>query len=643
MNNNLESIMIGKEYLNKLNNKYEWKYMKRKEVYNMVLCASRGFILLGLNKFESVAIMGFNSPQWFISDIAAIFAGGIATGLYTTNNIGQCQYIINNCNAKIIVLENEKLLNKFLKINNNNNLGNVSTIIVWDDDKCVEKYNDNNNNKKLKVITWNKLINYYGNIDIDKYNKIINNRQYNLYPNNCATLIYTSGTTGNPKGVMLSHDNLIWTIKTTLLSQKHINWWNKNENKNNSKYKKHKIISYLPLSHIAAQCLDIYGPLLIAYNGGDGCIYFARNDALKGSLITTLKFVQPNIFLGVPRVWEKIEEKMRLIGKNGNIFVKIISKYSKKIGLIGAYNKSFDGNKKIPLFYNLINKLIFSTIKSKLGFNNLELAITGAAPIKLSTIKYFHSLNIILIEAYGMSESNGLISMGLPYFNKIGCVGPPLLGINIIINNNNNNNNNNKNEICVNGRNIMMGYLNNIKKTNETFCNNYYLKTGDIGKINNKLNILYITGRLKELIITSGGENIAPVPIEDYLKSILNCISNCILIGDKKKYLTLLITIKTINDQSIKLNHDSLQIDINCKTCIDAKKSIIWQKYIKNGIKTYNENTKQCISRAQKIQYFKILDKDFSINSGELTDTMKLKRNVIIEKYKHIIDSMYNK
>lgn len=428
---------------------------------------------------------------------------------------------------------------------------------------------------------------------------------------------------------MLSHDNMIWTIKSILLSQKHIAFWGKDS------VPCHAIISYLPLSHIAAQCLDIYGPLMIGYQGGDGIVYFARSDALKGSLIKTLSFVQPTVFLGVPRVWEKIEEKMRLIGKKGNFFVKFISKNAKAIGLRGAYNKQLGGNQHIPLLYELVNALIFATIKKKLGFSRLQLAISGAAPIKKSSMEYFHSLGIPLIEAYGMSESTAVITIGMEYHNKIGAAGPPLNGLDVIINEKN------QDEICVKGRNIMMGYIHDLEKTKATFTENGYLRTGDIGKIDAETNLLYITGRIKELIITAGGENVSPVHIEDCIKTLCSAISNCVLIGEQRKYLTLLVTLKTKDDQSVILDGDALEIDTECKCIQDAKKSIKWKEYIEDGIKAYNQDTKRCVSRAQRIQYFKILDADFSEQSGEMTSTLKLKRSVITNKYNTIIDSMY--
>ena len=263
LGNKPTAFFLAKEYRDGPSNEYKWKYWTRQQCLNLVQSAARGFISLGLGPFESVCVMGFNSPEWFVSDIAAIYAGGLCVGLYSTNNAGQCEYIINHCNAKIIVCEDGVQLKKFLQIQNDGKLGNVQAIIVWNDDDAVEQCPKDD---ALKVITWNELINVYGSREVDKYNQIIYERQQEITPGHCCKLIYTSGTTGNPKGCMLSHDNMLWTIISILLSQKHIAFWGKEASKS------HSIISYLPLSHIAAQCLDIYGPLMIGYQGGDGMI-----------------------------------------------------------------------------------------------------------------------------------------------------------------------------------------------------------------------------------------------------------------------------------------------------------------------------------------------------------------------------------
>merc|ERR1712003_142693 len=187
----------------------------------------------------------------------------------------------------------------------------------------------------------------------------------------------------------------------------------------------------------------------------------------------------------------------------------------------------------------------------------------------------------------------------------------------------------------------MMGYIHDLRKTQATFTENGYLRTGDIGNIDAQTNLLYITGRIKELIITAGGENVSPVHIEDCIKTLCSAISNCVLIGEQKKYLTLLVTLKTKDETSVLLDVDALEVDANCKNIQDAKKSERWKEYIQQGIDAYNGNTQKCVSRAQRIQYFRVLDQDFSEQNGEKTSTLKLKRSVIVKKYATIIDSMY--
>ena len=220
--------------------------------------------------------------------------------------------VTNNFKAKMLKISRLWSWLHISAIGNEGGLGNVSTIIVWDRHFDIDSVSKTSKiPKSLRVIPWNVFMDEFGSRDKERYDSMISERIQSIKPGHCCTLIYTSGTTGTPKGVMLSHDNLIWSIGSVLMSQKSLSFWGPQS------VPRHTLISYLPLSHIAAQMLDIYGPLCIGYHGGDGTIYFARNDALKGSLIKTLTAVEPTVFLGVPRVWEKIEEKMRLIGKKG--------------------------------------------------------------------------------------------------------------------------------------------------------------------------------------------------------------------------------------------------------------------------------------------------------------------------------------
>ncbi len=226
-------------------------------------------------------------------------------------------------------------------------------------------------------------------------------------PGHCCTLIYTSGTTGKPKAVMLSHDNVTWTARTTapLLGL------GGNE----------RLVSYLPLSHIAAQLMDMHGPFTIG-----GAVSFARPDALKGSLVETLSAVRPTVFLGVPRVWEKIEEKMRAVGAANTGLIKSIGDWAKGVGFQASKAK-LEG-KQTPLCYWPAQKVVFDKIKAKLGLDACKICASGAAPISKKTLHYFMSLDIILHDLYGMSESSGPHTINIPGFNKIGTVGRAIPG-----------------------------------------------------------------------------------------------------------------------------------------------------------------------------------------------------------------------
>ena len=586
----------------------KWNYVTWAEYYDVTKKIANGFIELGLRKGEGVAILGFNSPEWFLCNMAAIMAGGVSVGIYTTNSTETCNYIINDSKSTIIIVENDEYLKKILDIPKEQR-SNIKAIIQYNGGKTVNEDH---------IYSWKDFVLLSGGVAIksDYVNEILDK----IDPHQCSTLIYTSGTTGNPKGVMLSHDNIIWTTKTVLNTVGIIP-----ENPQ-------RVVSYLPLSHVAGQMVDMYMPLI---NGGE--TWFAKPSALKGTLVETLKEAQPTIFLGVPRVWEKIMEKMREKGNQLTGIKKFISTKAKEIGLERHYDTEI-GHLPTSLSWDICNSLVYSKIKTELGLNNCSLFLTGAAPISKDTLEYFASLNIPICDVYGMSETSGPISFSYNNNIKLGSSGKQLIDSELRIDPT-------TSEICVKGRHIMMGYWNQPDKTKETIDDDGWLHTGDMGLIDRN-GFLHITGRIKELIITAGGENIPPIILEDNVKAELQIVSNCMLIGDKRKFLTLLITLKCVVDEN---NMPTNQLDKNLvelfkqlgskiKTINEAIEDKIVLNYITDGITKAN---KKSISGAQKIQKFKILPVDFSIGTGELGPTLKLKRNVVTEKYKHLIDEMY--
>lgn len=400
-----------------------------------------------------------------------------------------------------------------------------------------------------------------------------------------------------------------------------------------------EVISYLPLSHVAAQLLDLHVPLMLA-----ATVYFAQPDALKGSLGQTLKEVRPTIFLGVPRVWEKMQEAMVAVGKSSGFIKRSIASWAKNIGYMGNISK-MKGENNVPPCFGLADRLVFQKVRTALGFDRVKFFISGAAPIMKDTLDFFLSLNIIIMEVYGLSESSGPHTICQPGSYYITSVGKEFPGSTTLLADPDSSGNG---EVCMGGRHVFMGYLNSEEKTREAIDSDGWLHSGDIGR-KDQNGFLYITGRIKELLITAGGENVPPVPIEDKVKEVLPCISNCMLVGDKRKFLSMILTLKTTVDAETGEPLDDLTpaaVDwcrsvgspaISLTEIIRSKDSAVL-KAIQQGIDAVN---KTATSRAQNIQKWSIVPKDFSVHGGELGPTLKLKRPVVHKMYSSTIDSFY--
>ncbi len=598
-----------------------------REFYSDIKKFARNLIFLGLEEYHSVMIQGFNSYEWAVSHFATIMAGGLSSGVYTTNSSKICNYMVEDCDAQIIIVEDFKQLNKYrtyvdkLKYK-------VKCFIVWNSIKLDEFWS----NSAIPIHNWWDVLN--NNEKIEKQLEMkLKERIIKQTPWRCNSLIYTSGTTGYPKGVMISHDNICWT------AQRIMQIFNID--------KSDRIVSYLPLSHIAAQALDFYIPL---FSGAQ--VTFATPNALKGGLVLTLQSTKPTLFFGVPRVWEKISEAMVSKSKDNGCFKSGFVKFAKKIGLDNI--KSLQRKKQKSLLFNIMNKLVFTKVKKALGLSSCKYFMTGAAPISEKTLDFFSSLNMPIMNLYGASESTGPITfnhpkefkiyMKVPGYNhkRISC-GKSFEGETVNLDSNN--------QIRCKGRNVFMGYIKKNNKTSVVFDKLGFYYTGDLGYLNEN-GFLSITGRSKEILITKGGENVAPVLIENNIKKELpNLVSNVVVIGDDKKYLTCLITLKCIQNEDGSFQ-TKLSPDIH--NCIKDKvllemyslphytklleKDEYLNKLIMDGIQAAN---KVAVSRAQTIKKYKIIPGDFSVPGGELTPTMKIKRNIVNKKYKNIIDTMY--
>uniref|UniRef100_A0A8D1TM07 Long-chain-fatty-acid--CoA ligase ACSBG1 n=1 Tax=Sus scrofa TaxID=9823 RepID=A0A8D1TM07_PIG len=590
-----------------------WEHISYSQYYLLARKAAKGFLKLGLERAHSVAILGCNSPEWFFSAVGTVFAGGIVTGIYTTSSPEACQYIAHDCRANIIVVDTQKQLEKILKIWKN--LPHL---------KAVVTYREHPLKKMASVYTMEEFMELGNAVPEEALDTIIDAQQ----PNQCCVLVYTSGTTGNPKGVMLSQDNITWTAR----------FGSQAGDIQPAEVQQEVVVSYLPLSHIAAQIYDLWTGIQW---GAQVC--FAEPDALKGSLVNTLREVEPTSHMGVPRVWEKIMERIQEVAAQSGFIRRKMLLWAMSVTL--EQNLTCPSSDLKPFTTRLADYLVLAKVRQALGFAKCQKNFYGAAPMTAETQHFFLGLNIRLYAGYGLSETSGPHFMSSPNNYRLYSSGKVVPGCRVKLVNEDAEG---TGEICLWGRTIFMGYLNMEDKTREAIDKDGWLHTGDVGRLDAD-GFLYITGRLKELIITAGGENVPPVPIEEAVKMELPIISNAMLIGDQRKFLSMLLTLKCTLDPDTSDPTDNLteqavefcqRVGSKATTVSEVvgKKDEAVYQAIEEGIQRVNMHA---AARPYHIQKWAILEKDFSISGGELGPTMKLKRLSVLEKYKDIIDCFY--
>uniref|UniRef100_A0A452U326 Long-chain-fatty-acid--CoA ligase ACSBG1 n=1 Tax=Ursus maritimus TaxID=29073 RepID=A0A452U326_URSMA len=556
-----------------------WEHISYSQYYVLARKAAKGFLKLGLEQAHSVAILGFNSPEWFFSAVGTVFAGGIVTGIYTTSSPEACQYIAQDSRANIIVLDTQKQLEKILKTWKN--LPHL---------KAVVTYGETPPEKMANVYTMEELMGLGEELPEETLDAIITTQQ----PNQCCALVYTSGTTGSPKGVMLSQDNITWTAR----------YGSQAGDIQPAEVQQEVVVSYLPLSHIAAQIYDLWTGIQW---GAQVC--FAEPDALKGTLVDTLREVEPTSHMGVPRVWEKIMERIQEVAAQSGFIRRKMLRWAMSVTL--------EQNLTCPGRYGSGGQEAGGSRAGAAGQDGPRTCWAGGGSW------------VGPDQPPPAAPSSGKLVPGC--LAKL--VNEDAEGIG---------------EICLWGRTIFMGYLNMEDKTQEAIDADGWLHTGDMGRLDTD-GFLYITGRLKELIITAGGENVPPVPIEEAVKMELPIVSNAMLIGDQRKFLSMLLTLKCVLDPETSEPTDNLtelalafcqRVGSKATTVseiVGTKDEAVYQA-IEQGIQRVNRNA---AARPYHIQKWAILQRDFSISGGELGPTMKLKRPMVLDKYKDIIDSFY--
>ncbi len=568
-----KTFLMSKENGNYV--EYKWN-----EVEDKVSKLASFFINKNITENKKVALISINRKEWFISDLAILSSGCICLPIYPTSTSGQIEYILKDADCDVIIVEN---LEQYEKIKNFNF---IKLIISF------EKLNIPDD----RIFYINEIFKYI-EPDKEKINKIIESKN----ENDILTLIYTSGTTGFPKGVYLTHGNILHNV------EQGIKFLPINEND--------IFLSHLPLSHAFERTVGQFAPM---YH--KSIIAYAEKIDTIGE---NLKEVKPTIFVSVPRLYEKILEKVIEKVREASFLKKKLFYSAKE--LAQKYAESISYNKPFSLFdkikYNFFEKKIYSKLREGIFGGRMRIMVSGGAKLPYEIGLFYNGIGIPLLEGYGLTETSPVISVNPYGKNKIGTVGLPLPKVEVKIAEDG--------ELLVKGPNVFKGYHNKPEENKLAFKNGWFC-TGDIAEIDES-GYIKITDRKKDLIVTSGGKNIAPQAIENILKED-PFISEVMVYGDGKKFLSALIV---PNFEALYQWAEERDLKFSSNEEMIKNEKII--RLIKHRI----EKRSQPLARYEKIKKFILLPKDFSMEEGEVTPTLKLRRKIITEKYKKELDALY--
>lgn len=568
-----------------------WQSITWSEYGERARACGLGMVALGLKRGETVSILSENNPEWLYLDMGTLGVGGVSNGVYTTDSSKQVEYLCQDSRTRIFVAENEEQLDKILEVRER--LPDLKKIIVLDMEGLREFRDD-------MVISIDEL--YLLGREYHEKHPEFWDEQINLSrPEDLAILIYTSGTTGPPKGAMISHRNLMFQIANLTPI---IDYGPEDEQ-----------LSFLPLCHVAERSFSVFLPLF----AGSVINFVEGSDTVPENI----REVSPTVFFAVPRIWEKFYSAITLQLKEATALQQLAYKLAIETGFAIA-EKKLNGetpSKLEELKFWLADHLVLKNIKRLLGLDRAHYLGSGAAPISPDLIKWYWALGLSMYEVYGQTENTGVATTNMPDQFKLGTVGVAAPDTQVRISD--------EGEILLKGPHVFLGYLNQPEKTAETVTDGW-LHTGDVGYVDNN-GFVKITDRMKDIIITAGGKNITPSEIENQLK-FSPYISDAVVIGDKRKYLTCLIMIdyENVEKYAQDLDVPFTNFQSLCKT-----------KEVLDLIRDEVENVNKNFAQVETIKDFRLIEEVLTAEDDELTPTMKLKRSFVNQKYKGLIDTMY--
>ncbi|CAN5841484.1 AMP-dependent synthetase/ligase [soil metagenome] len=577
-----------------------WQEITWAELWDSIRLVAHGLLSLGVEPGDRVSIHSEDRPEWLILDFATVAVRGITVGLYPTNPAAEVEYLLKDSGAKIHLAEDQEQADKVMEV--------IESLPELDKIVHVEPRGFRPFRDDARFIFWDELVEL-GRRHAAEHPGAVERIMADAEAEDIITLVYTSGTTGPPKGAMLSNDNFDFCVDILVNAPGRLPGRPPNPDD--------LILTYLPLCHVAERIFS--GWHLV---GAGTVLNFAESiDTVQQNL----REIQPTLFFAVPRIWEKIHATVFIKGSDATFFKRFLfGTAMKAAGVIGRERVARGGadSAKSRLLHWIFNPLVFRALRERVGFRRLRWAGTGAAAIAPEVIQDFIGMGVPIHELYGMTENSAVATINFWGRNKVGTVGEPYPDIGLRIDPE-------TGEIQTKHRGTFQGYWNKPEKTAETFTDDGWLKTGDVGEWDG--DHVKIVDRMKDIIITSGGKNISPSEIENSLKTS-PFVKEAMVVGEGRKFLSAIIGIEldTVGDWATRRG-----IPYTTYRDLSEKPEVI--ELIEGVVKATNEK----FARVENVRKFRLIPKELDHEDGELTATQKLKRSAMADMFTELIADMY--
>ena len=569
-----------------------WEVLTWSDYEQRVRLVAAGLAELGVQPGQAVGIVSANCVEWHLADLGAIANGCITVPVYPTSSPSQIAYILGHADARVCFVDSHEQLGKVLGLQDE--LPHLERLLLCGPSRRAGD---------TVVIQFGELLEL-GAGRTARHPTWFEERLGATSGDQVATIVYTSGTTGTPKGALITHANIMWTLRSAATAPFGIN-------------EGERLLSFLPLSHVAERMMSLFLPIAIT-----GETWFARSLA---TVVEDLPACRPTVFLAVPRVWEKlrdgVEDHIRSLPLAARAAInRYVALGLRKVE--GEQGGATPLSQASRLEYLALDRTLGRTIRERLGLDQAHVLVSSAAPIHPSLVRWFHAIGLPILEIYGQTETCGPTTANWPTRNRIATVGSALPGVSVRLGDDQ--------EILVKGGNVCAGYFKDEKATEELLDEDGWMHSGDTGTLDAE-GYLRITGRKKDLIITAGGQNVAPQGIETDLCSH-PLISQAVLVGDGRRYLAALITLDPENLGRWAQERDKL-VELE---------ALAHDPDLLDEIQLAVDEVNHRWSHAEGIRKFRILAHDLTVADGELTPTLKVRRNAVCDTYADAIDEIYS-